>query len=63
MPFSSTDVYVRPLDHLKLLDDPSSAMKFPEPQPVQPFALVGPTRMEVAFDDTRRTPVSSARGK
>lgn len=24
------------LDHLKLLDDPSSFMKFPEPQPVQP---------------------------
>lgn len=29
-----------PLDHLKLLDDPSTFMKVPEPQFVQPFGLV-----------------------
>lgn len=37
---SSADVYVSPLDHLKLLDHPYSFTRLPVPQTVQPFALV-----------------------
>lgn len=39
-PFNSADCTPSAVDRLKLLDDPPSFMKFPEPQPVLPFALL-----------------------